>query len=230
MPRHYESITEKCTKCLKEHDLLPRSLKKNKAKHDGNYVCHECVGRKLGPLNKPSGWTEEKRKVHGEKVKKSEAYQKALLNVDRSGEKNGMFGKKASDATKAKMSKSRKGRIGPKAPAWKGGKCSLNVRLKSLIHGTHNWYYKVYKRDGWKCVDCGSKKKLDAHHIKPISKIIKELLSMVVFENDEERLEWLIEQPEIKDEKLTNGVTVCRECHKKRHNRWGSHDAETKEN
>jgi len=134
-----------------------------------------------------------------------------------------MFGKKLSAETRAKMSKSRTGKLGPEATGWKGGKLSLCRRVKLGIHRRYQWYKRVYERDGWKCVNCGSKEKLDAHHVRPISKLIRELTKGATFESDEAKIEWLLTRPEIRDDELKNGMTLCRNCHKMEHNNWGSH-------
>lgn len=55
------------------------------------------------------------------------------------------------------------------------------------------WRQSVLKRDGYKCAICGSKKNLEAHHIKPFAH----------FENY--RLD------------INNGITLCRKCHKQVH-------------
>ncbi|MGR3177795.1 MAG: HNH endonuclease [Candidatus Anammoxibacter sp.] len=56
----------------------------------------------------------------------------------------------------------------------------------------NEWRAKIYERDNYTCQDCGeSGGKLNAHHINPVS-MFPELL----FE-------------------LTNGMTLCHECHKK---------------
>lgn len=49
---------------------------------------------------------------------------------------------------------------------------------------------------------------------------LRKLLYDKRFTSENEKLEFLVSQPSIKDEK--NGMTLCRECHKKEHNNWGS--------
>lgn len=58
-----------------------------------------------------------------------------------------------------------------------------------------NWRTKVFKRDNFLCVKCGSKKNIQAHHKKLWSKY-KELRFDV-----------------------ENGMTLCHDCHQKEHNR-----------
>lgn len=53
----------------------------------------------------------------------------------------------------------------------------------------HKWRSKVKKRDGYKCLRCHSGTNLTAHHIIPFAI-----------------------SPELRF-KLSNGVTLCRECH-----------------
>ena len=55
------------------------------------------------------------------------------------------------------------------------------------------WRSAVYKRDGYKCVECGNKKQLQAHHIKP--------------------WKWYEEGRY----QVDNGITLCRKCHLKAH-------------
>ena len=57
------------------------------------------------------------------------------------------------------------------------------------------WRKAVIERDGGKCVDCGSKKNVEAHHIIP----------------------WA-EAPELRADP-ENGLTQCIECHSKCHKR-----------
>ena len=160
-----------------------------------------------------------------EKHKKSEAYYEGIKNRPSVvGENNHMWGKKHTDETKAKMSKSRTGKTGEKATSWKGGKLSLNRRVKSALQRKYKWFHRVMDRDGCKCQHCGATKKLDAHHIEPISGIIKELLNETNLLTEADKMDWLIVQPKIVDEELTNGITLCRKCHQQVHKNWGSHE------
>lgn len=57
----------------------------------------------------------------------------------------------------------------------------------------YEWRRKVFDRDDNKCVKCGSKDKLDPHHI----------------------IEW-DDAPELRLD-VDNGMTLCRKCHMKHH-------------
>lgn len=210
-------------------DMLFKSAQKNKKKNGGQHTCCSCKGVPLKIQNDSSYWTSERRALHAASIRTSERYQEAISARDTSGPNNGMYGKKMSQETRQKMSLSRTDKTGPSATAWKGGKTSLTKRVKGVIHTRHRWYYNVYKRDGWACQACGRKSELDAHHIRPISVLIKELLlGRDELTDDNARLDWLAEQPQIVDENLENGITLCRPCHKRAHQNWGSHYAQVR--
>ena len=221
--RNKTPIKVVCDKCENEFLSLYKSAEKNKKKH-GSHVCLKCLGFKPRPQNTSCYWTADLRQQHSSSIQASESYKKAIQGRDLSLANNPMYGKKASKETRARMSASRIGKIGSKATAWKGGKCSVCRRVKGIIHGRHNWYCNVLARDGWKCVKCGDTKKIDAHHIDPVNQIIKRLCKDKTFNSDDEKVEWLVVQPDLIDETLCNGMTLCRECHKKEHKNWGSHE------
>lgn len=223
--KNYKQINKvkiKCS-CGKEKELLIISVERSIKKH-GEYICKSCVSKLVKkPQNTKEFWTEDKRKKHGEIIKSSKNYYEAIAKKDTSGDRNSMFGKKHSVISIQKMSISRRGKIGVNATAWKGGKLSLTRRVKGIMHTRYNWYKRIYERDNYECVNCMAKGKIDAHHINPVWKIIKKLLANKIFENDDEKLEWLVNQPEIIDANLENGETLCRSCHKNKHRNWGSH-------
>lgn len=76
--------------------------------------------------------------------------------------------------------------IGEKNPFFKDGKAKeidkLRKRKKYL-----EWKKQIKKRDDFSCKKCGSKEKLEIHHIKPF------------------RI--------VKDYALENGITLCQPCH-----------------
>lgn len=221
--KDYDKVEVTCDDCGHGKEVLFICARRQLKRRGGHY-CASCAAKRVPrPQNSKAYWTAERKKEHSESIKTPEYYE-GIAKRDQSGEKNGMFGKEHSTETRAKMSKSRVGKIGPNATAWKGGRRSLTRRVKEIIHTRLNWYGRVYARDGWTCTKCPSKQKIDAHHKEPIVKLIKRLAEGKTFESDEQKIEWLVSQPEIADPNLENGVTLCRECHKKEHGNWGSHE------
>jgi len=80
---------------------------------------------------------------------------------------------------------------------WKGGVSRKNHRRETSKYKL--WRKAVYQRDFWTCQDCGVKQKHPiAHHLK----------------------DWK-EYPKLRYS-VKNGITVCRSCHKKRHEEIGN--------
>jgi hypothetical protein len=75
---------------------------------------------------------------------------------------------------------------------WKGGITPIHLAIR-MSTPYKEWRLQVFKRDSYKCVKCGKKGDIKAHHIIPFS-VDKSL-----------RLE------------LTNGITLCKACHAKEH-------------
>lgn len=86
--------------------------------------------------------------------------------------------------------------LGDKSHFYRHGK-SLENQNDRLKHSREliKWRKGVFKRDNYTCIKCNSKLNIQAHHIKEWSKCI------------ELRFE------------LSNGITLCHECHQKEHNR-----------
>lgn len=213
-----EKIEVICEVC-KQPRTVARGTYQSAIRRNGFYRCASC-----SPQRTKEFWEDTDRKTkHGETMKASTAYYEAIAVRDQSGEKNGMFGKTHSLATIDKMSKSRTGKIGKNATAWKGGKHSFTIRVKGLMHTRYDWFSRVLRRDNYKCMWCGVTGMLDAHHIDPVVKIIQRITENMSFQDDDEKLEWVIKHPDIEDKSLSNGITLCRACHKKAHSNWGSH-------
>ena len=83
---------------------------------------------------------------------------------------------------------------------WKGGISKINDNRDSVDY--KKWRYKVYKRDSFKCVKCGSKEKLNAHHI----------------------FSWRFYPDKRYD--VDNGITLCEDCHIKIHQKFGYNSKE----
>jgi len=93
---------------------------------------------------------------------------------------------------------------------WKGGKTSLSSQIRNSIEYSF-WRISVFKRDYFTCQHCGAKNKkgekyiFDAHHIYPFYKILDDFNITSIEEAISCEKLWDIE----------NGITLCRECHKK---------------
>lgn len=87
-----------------------------------------------------------------------------------------------------------KHKVGKNANQWKGGATLKNDRARNG-NRLKIWRELVFKRDNYKCVECGSKDQIQAHHKKGFS-VYRELRY-----------------------KVDNGITLCIKCHGKVHNR-----------
>lgn len=130
---------------------------------------------------------------------------KRKMSLAHTGKPSGMIGKNHSEKTKIKMKESMVGKntwtkgkkrsiCGAKHHWWKGGITDENTKIRESLE-YHLWREAVFARDNWTCQECGDDRggNLNAHHIKSFSKH-KELRTSI-----------------------ENGVTLCVECHKKRH-------------
>ena len=141
---------------------------------------------------------EARRKVSDSKigVKRSEETKKKI-SLSR-------MGFKPSEQTRRKMSESLKGN---KCYNWKGGITPLNIQIrKSLEYKI--WQITVFRNNGYACIWCGSKKKIEADHIKAFCLILKE--------NNIHSIEDALKCEELWN--INNGRTLCHECHKKTQN------------
>ncbi len=84
-------------------------------------------------------------------------------------------------------------RCGEKSPLWKGGITPLNKRIRGSEE-YKNWRVLVFQRDNWTCQQCGERGcELHPHHILGFA-----------------------EYP-IMRFAVSNGVTLCKDCHKRLH-------------
>jgi len=84
---------------------------------------------------------------------------------------------------------------GEKSPHWKGGSKEREQTMGRIEYRL--WRSAVYERDNYTCQACGSHKSntLNAHHILPYAKFPHKRFD------------------------IANGVTLCKECHKKVHSK-----------
>lgn len=84
-------------------------------------------------------------------------------------------------------------------PAWRGGTVAGRRKLETTAK-YQGWRKAVFKRDKYRCVLCGSSKYIQAHHIKPLS-LYPKLAT-----------------------RLSNGATLCKECHLKTYAKENKHE------
>jgi len=99
--------------------------------------------------------------------------------------------KKRSQKTIEKISKSRTGiMMGENHHNWKGGITPKNKAIRDSAKYL-NWRKKIFKRDNWTCQECKQRGgDLEVHHIKKF-----------------------IKYPKLRF-KVSNGITLCKECHR----------------
>ena len=136
-------------------------------------------------------------------------------NIKRRTVSEALTGKKPSDETRQKMrermggkgnpmyGKSGKlapayGRRGKLSPRWIDGRTPENKRIRQSIE-YRLWRESVFARDNWICQKCKKQGgELHPHHIKGFARYPESRFA------------------------IDNGVTLCKECHKQFHKKYGS--------
>ena len=218
-----------CDNCHLSFQRSIKNVKLCRPKWGGKDICRNCSCllciHKKPQCSKEYWASSDVKNNHSLSLKNSEKFRIGLLNrEDISGAKNPMFGKSHKPETIKKMSIARTGKIGENATAWKGGKMSMTHLVKGW-QNRNGWYKNIYIRDGFRCTCCGSKNKIEAHHKIPIKTIVD--INKNRFEKSEDLYNYLISLDVIIDTELSNGITLCRECHKKEHVNFGSHNPKT---
>ncbi|MFA5048560.1 MAG: hypothetical protein WC516_06065 [Patescibacteria group bacterium] len=115
--------------------------------------------------------------------------------------------------------------FGSKNPNYKDGRTPL-IRMIYQSKEYKAWRYKIYKRDHWTCQECGYKgQKIEAHHNKihfvQIYELFKKSCSKVTLPNALNfSLFWDID----------NGITLCKDCHLKKHKKQRGKDGKFTKN
>lgn len=128
--------------------------------------------------------------------------------------------KKVSDTIKRKV---KTGEIiykkGKEHYLYKGNR-DFNLECRSRLYNV--WIYPILERDSFKCTKCGQHKNLQVHHIKSFVDIVKEVFNENNLDYDscrfnredygEEFFEKLVNEV-VKRHKLSDGKTLCKQCH-----------------
>ncbi len=100
---------------------------------------------------------------------------------------------------------------------WKGGITPLHIIIRTSFENK-NWIRNIFKRDDYTCQECFVRGgKLEAHHEKAFSIILKEFLQKYSqfspIEDKETLARLAITYEPFWD--ITNGKTLCNDCHNK---------------
>lgn len=105
--------------------------------------------------------------------------------------RNPMKGRRHSEETKLRMSLARRAANNAN---WRGGLTEMILGFRKSP-AYYQWRRAVLKRDNYTCQECGGGHQRHAHHIRAVSEYPEGMLD------------------------IDNGITLCRECHK-RHTLW----------
>jgi len=95
--------------------------------------------------------------------------------------------------------------VGVNSPRWKGGKSSLNEKVRK-IPKMKEWRDKIFKRDDYTCQDCKERGgQLHADHKKALAILLLELGITTLKQARNCKELW----------KISNGKTLCIKCHEK---------------
>lgn len=98
------------------------------------------------------------------------------------------------------------GTRGKGSPVFKGEKATKKLRNRIMELSEYNyWRVAVFIRDDHRCVQCGSKKQLEADHMKSFALLVREN----EIKNTEDARGCVV----LWD--VGNGRTLCKECHRK---------------
>ena len=202
---------------MKKYNIPTRS---NVEAHLGNIPWNKGIKTGHIPWNKGKFYSEEirikMRKPHKGFIPwnkgKTGIYSEKILKNMRDIRKGKHFSPKTEFKKGILLSKKHKQNIGialrgEKSSFWKGGITPLVLLIRNNFK-YRQWRDDIFTRDNFTCQECGVRgHNLNAHHIKPFSKIIQfyEITT----------LEEAIQCDELWN--INNGITLCEKCHIKIH-------------
>ena len=108
------------------------------------------------------------------------------------------------------------GKYGDKNSGWKNGVSPLALLIRKLYENKQ-WELQVFKRDNFTCQKCKQVRgKIEAHHLNKFSNLLYDFLQLYSqfspIEDKETLLRLAITYEPFWD--ITNGITLCKKCHK----------------
>lgn len=99
---------------------------------------------------------------------------------------------------------------GSNHPNWRnaGGRTTKPIRSMKAYK---IWRLDIFKRDNYKCVECGAIEKLHIHHNQNLAKIVSDI--------KEKNGELIFTDKRLFD--VNNGKTLCIKCHREQHKKMG---------
>lgn len=107
-------------------------------------------------------------------------------------------------------------------PKWKGGVAELGQMIRSDGELYRRWRLPILRRDGFRCVRCGSKDGLNVHHdIESMSSVFRKFVPVgigreLTFDEKKSVTTSIVDYHVASD---ISGVTLCRACHLAEHAR-----------
>lgn len=137
------------------------------------------------------------------------------------GRKHPNYGKFLTENIKQKIrtSKYHSNLKGKYNPNYKDGRTSLYNSIRHLEE-YKKWRLSIFIRDNYTCQECNSQPGfIHSHHIKPLSKLLKEFLKeydqFSIIEDKETLVRLAIKWKPFWD--INNGMTLCYNCHEYKH-------------
>lgn len=190
----------------------------------GKYIRTEEIRKTMSKAHKGRMHTEEEKRKVSEKLKGRVPWNAGLKGVRPAGltfkgkkhtqesiekTRNFFLGKPKTQEHRDKLSKARMGKYrGEESGAWKGGITPFALSIRTTFE-YRQWRSDCFTRDNFTCQECGDNKggNLNVHHIEFLTDLIRK---NNIKNFDEARLceeLW----------NLNNGITLCVNCHKKKH-------------